>query len=85
MRPRCRQSPWSILVAIASTRACDDEFIAVPFGFSARVIDLACRFQRPAGFLELAASYTGRALAAAWSLAACSIILGYDQIIECFV
>ena len=83
MRSHRSHDPWPILVAAARALERDDEFIVAPFGFSARVVAIA--LGRQPRFLDLAAPYAGRALAVAWSLAACSILLSYDQIIECFV
>jgi hypothetical protein len=74
------KKPWSRLVVAARAVSDDNEYIFVPYGFSARVVALA--LGRPPTFIDLTAAYAGRALAAAWMLAAGSVLLNYDHLLE---
>lgn len=80
MPPHRPSSAWSRLVAVAREAASDEEYIFVPYGFSAEVVNRALA-QAPS-MVRLTEAYAGRALAAAWMLVAWSVLTNYDHLID---
>jgi hypothetical protein len=81
MRSRRPYDPWSRLAAVVRAESNDEEYVFVPYGFSAEVVAIAFRRRSPA-VAHLTAAYAGRALAIAWLLAIWSLLQNCDPLID---